>query len=129
MKRISAILIFSSLLTITGFNTVACSTPVTIVTQAGKTAYTADQIVVRVNELMNAAIQAHATNGLDIKTTRIIVDFAVKADTILAVTPSGWQSTVAIAWKTAKTKLGSISNPAVLAAISTVDVVLAAYSS
>lgn len=105
----------------------ACTAPVTVQTPAGKTAYTADQIVVRVNELQNAAIKANATGGLDTTTTRTIVQFAVSADKVLAVTPAGWQQTVGQAWKETKTKLPVIANPTITAVIQAVDVVLAAY--
>lgn len=103
----------------------ACHAPVSVQTPAGKTAYTADQIVVRVNELENAAIQANSTGGLPVATTRTIVEFCVGADQTLKATPAGWQATVSTAWAAAKVKIGTVSNPAVAAALSSVDVVLA----
>lgn len=105
----------------------ACHAPVTIETQAGKTAYTADQIVIRVNNLQNAAIQAEKTGGLPTATTRTIVEFAVSANRILKETPAGWQTTVAISWAEAKKRLSPITNAGVLAALDAVDIVLAAY--
>lgn len=102
-----------------------CAAPVTVVTPQGQVAYKADQIVVRVNELMNAAISANAANALPTDTTRIIVEFCVSADKTLAATATGWQQTVSTAWAQAKAKLPPISNPAIASAISAVDVVLA----
>lgn len=105
---------------------VACSRPTTIVTPQGKAAYTADQIVLRINNLQNAAIQAEQTGGLSTDTTRTIVEFAVSADRTLKSVPSGWQQTVSAAWAETKKKLPPITNPALLAAIDSVDLVLAA---
>jgi hypothetical protein len=103
----------------------ACHAPVTITTPQGQTAYKADQVVVRVNELMNTAIQANAGNALPTDTTRTIVEFCVGADKTLAAAPAGWQASVQAAWLATKPKLAGITNPAVVAAMSAVDVVLA----
>jgi hypothetical protein len=116
MKRI---LVFVAFLAIA-----ACHAPVTITTPQGHAAYTADQIVLRVNELQNAAIQAQATGALPTATARTIVEFCVSADKTLAATPSGWQATVGAAWAEAKTKLPAITNPSVQAAVNAVDVIL-----
>ena len=104
----------------------ACSVPVTVTTPAGKAAYTADQVVVRVNELMNAAIATNAAvpSALPTATTKIIVQFALDADKVLAATPSGWQATVQTAWATAKTQIPPQTNPAIIAAMAAVDVAL-----
>jgi hypothetical protein len=111
---------------------VACA-PVSIQTPQGKQAYTADQIVIRLNELQNAAIQANSLMdpktglpGLPTPTTRIIVQFVVSSDKTLKDLPAGWQQTVATAWAETKRQLPIITNPAVSVAIGSVDVVLAA---
>jgi hypothetical protein len=106
-----------------------CHAPVTIVTPQGQAAYTADQVVVRINELENAAIAANAANaatpqGLGTSATRTIVAFAVSADTTLAQVPAGWQATVKTAWAAAKMQLGTLSNPLIVALMSAVDAVL-----
>jgi len=94
---------------------------------AGHVAYTADQIAVRVNELQNAAIQAEASGALSTDTTRQIVQFALAANNTLATTPEGWPATITSAWISLKQVLPPITNPAVAAALSAVDVVLAVY--
>lgn len=104
--------------------TTACAAPVTIVTPQGQVAYKADQVVVRVNELMNAAISANTANALPTDTTRLIVQFCVSADKTLATTPAGWPTTIATAWRETKAKLPEIDNPAIIAAIGAVDVVI-----
>lgn len=103
---------------------VACHAPVTITTPQGKIAYTADQIVQRVNELENAAIKANGAGQLSLDTTRIIVEFCVGADKTLAQTPAGWQASVQAAWTAARAKIPT-TNPAIASAVSAVDVVLA----
>ncbi len=103
----------------------ACHAPVTVTTPQGKVAYTADQIVIRVNELENSAIAAQGAGQLPLETTRKVVEFCVSADKTLASTPSGWQATLQTAWTQTKAALGPISNPAVVAAMGALDVVLA----
>src|SRR5690349_17283442 len=77
----------------------ACShTPPTVTTAEGQRAYHADQVVIRVNELQNAAIQAEATGGLPTDTTRTIVQFCVMANKTLATAPLGWPQTLLTAW-------------------------------
>ena len=94
--------------------------PVTITTPAGATAFTADAAVVRVNELMNAAIAANNSNALDTKTTRQIVTFCVDADQVLAKTPAGWQASVKAAWAVAKPTI-STTNQTITLALAAVD--------
>lgn len=91
---------------------------------AADAAYTADQVVIRINELMNAAIAAHAQNALPTNATRTIVKFAVAADQTLADVPAGWQATVRAAWLATKKQLPAQTNPAILAAMGAVDLVL-----
>ena len=102
----------------------ACVPPASIQTPAGSVAYTADQIVTRVNELQNAAIQANAAGALPQATTRLIVQFAVAADTTLATTPLGWQQTIQTAWKAVKAQLPANLNTNVGVAVGVVDALL-----
>lgn len=102
----------------------ACAPPPTIVTPQGQTAYRADQIVVRVNELEKAAIAANAQGQLSTDTTRLIVTFCVDADKTLAATPTGWQATVRTGWATLKVSLPPITNPAIVAALGVVDALI-----
>ena len=112
-------------LSLTLVSSVACHPPATIVTPQGRTAFAVDQVVQRINELENVAIQANASGGLAVQTTRILVTFAVSADRVLKAAPAGWQQTLTTLWMQAKADLPPISNPVITAAISAVDVVLA----
>ena len=111
---------------ITLLSTTACaSRPATIVTPAGKTAFAADQVVLRINELENAAIAANAQGALDIRTTRTIVQYAIRADTILKTVPQGWQTSLRVAWQQTKASLPATLTPTVQAAVAAVDAVIA----
>ena len=105
-----------------------CAAPATIVTPQGQAAYTADQIVTRINELQNVAIAAEQAKSVPTDTVRVIVSFCVGADKTLAAVPSGWQATVYQAWQASKNQIppAQLANPAIVAAVSAVDVALAA---
>jgi hypothetical protein len=134
MKRYGPLAFYIGLALLVSLTTVltpGCHAPVSVTTPQGKVAYTADQIAIRIGELQNAAIQANASNGLSTDTTRIIVQFSVDANRVLAATPSGWQATVAQLWTATKNRLGPgiFTNTAIAAAVSAVDTVLAAFGS
>lgn len=127
MKPMKA-LVLVALLTLSSLSA-ACHAPVTIVTPAGKAAYTKDQIVVRINELENTAIQAAGTGGLPMAQAKTIVRFTVSADKAIKASAKGWAAAVTSLWTDAKkafaTATPPITNPAVNAAIGAVDLVLA----
>lgn len=104
----------------------ACSRPTTIVTPEGKAAWTADQIVLRVNRLMRVAADAEKGGALPTATAKIIITFGGAADRVLKTTPTGWHQTVTQLWAEAKKQMPATTNEAVLAAMDAVDIVLAA---
>jgi hypothetical protein len=118
MKRLLLVLLLSLAPT-------ACMPPATIVTAPGKVAFQADQVVVRVNELQAAAIQANKTGGLDDMQTRVIVEYAVSADRVLKATPAGWQAAVVKLWQEAAPKIHT-TNPSVQFAITALTGLLGA---
>ncbi len=83
----------------------ACNAPASIKTPEGKTAFTADQIVLRVGELQNATMQAERTGGIPTAAARTIITFTVSANKILRDTPAGWQATIATSWRELKPKI------------------------
>ena len=103
----------------------ACTKTPPNLSPAGQAAFKADQIVLRVNELERAAIQANATGGLDLKTTGLVVKFCVDADKTLKAVPAGWQATVAAGWTALKRDIPTPTNPVVAAAFSAVDIAIA----
>lgn len=115
-KSLPLVLLAAAVLTFS-----ACHAPVTITTPQGHAAYTADQIVVRVNELQNAAIAANQQQALPLATTRAIVEFCVGADKTLAALPSGWQASLLAAWTSTKASLPPTSNVAISSALALVE--------
>lgn len=101
----------------------ACTRPVTIVTPEGQRAYAADQIVLRVGELQNVAIQMNTSGILDINTTRTIMNWSINAATILKTLPSGWRLTLQQSWIVAKMEIHT-TNSAVQSAMAAIDAVL-----
>lgn len=103
--------------------TLAGCAPKTITTAPGQIAFTADQVVVRVNELQNAAIQANTNKALDDATTRVIVNWAIAADTTLKTTPSGWQATLKSGWLAVKPQI-PVNNPTLAITVGAVDALI-----
>ncbi len=103
--------------------TPACTPPTTIVTEPGKIAFAADQVLVRVKEVEQAAIAANMTGGLDNAQTRVIVEYAVAAKNVLTATPNGWQGSVKALWREALTHL-TTTNPTVQLAVTALTGVL-----
>lgn len=98
--------------------------PPTLTTIEGKRAYVADQISLRVNELQNVTIEAQGTNQISLDTARLIVQFCVDANYTLKSAPVGWQATLKTLWAKTKPNVIAIPNPAIKAALNTVDVML-----
>lgn len=106
----------------------ACTPPPPNLDPQTQKMYTADQAVVRINRLMDAAIEAEAQKALPTSTTRYIVRFCVEADKTIAQYPAGWGPTVAKAWAILKeepeVKPLLLSNQYVSTAATMVDLML-----
>lgn len=99
-------------------------TPPTITTPQGQTAFKADQVVLRVNEFQNTVIALNASGEVPLDTARTLIQFCVGANRVLAATPLGWQTALITLWFQTKTNLPPQTNPALIAAMSTVDAVI-----
>ena len=114
----------------------ACATKLQVQTPDGaqpadqgtKNAYTADQVVIRLQELQIAAMQAEDAGKLDRNTTRTIVTFTTDAARTLKATPGGWYPTVSKAWEQAKRDVPQASLPQVQVYWSAVDIALASFA-
>lgn len=104
---------------------VACVHPPPNLSPRGQVAFNADQVVVRINELQSAAIQANTDGALDNAITQVVVEFSISARNTLGALPDGWQATVKQAWKEARPKIVT-TNPTVLLAIGAVDALIGA---
>ena len=107
----------------------ACHTPVTIVTPAGKVAYAANEVAIRVGELQKTAIAAEASGAIPTTVARIIITWTTESAKVLGATPAGWGTTVATSWGEVKRQipLAYLQNPAIISAVSAVDVALAIF--
>lgn len=103
----------------------ACHAPVTVVTPEGKAAFRAHQVVLCLNDLQAAVIQAEETGGLPRSTAKTILTFTVAANRVLKEIPDGWEQTVMTLWVEARKQIPTSTNALVTAALNSVDVVLA----
>ena len=83
----------------------ACAPPPTVQTEPGKRAWQAGQVLQRVEELQETAIQAEASGGLPTAQARVIVRFTVAAAETCRTYPQGWEATLATAFKATKAHL------------------------
>lgn len=91
------------------------SAPTSVVTPAGKAAYSADQVVSAIGIFQDAAISANSNKLISDADTRLIVTFSKGAVATITAAQSGWQSAVTTGLTqlnnslspTAKTKYGS----------------------
>ncbi len=122
MKRRLAILVFAAAL-VSG----CASAPPTVITPQGRAAYAADAVVIRVNELQAAAIQANATGGLTTATTAQIVQWTVQADTVLKAAKDGWKAALVQSWGVLKGQIpaADLKNPLIVVALNAVDALIA----
>lgn len=115
----------------TAAGSMACAKrPPTITTEAGKIAYNADQIAMRIGELQNAAIAAETSGALERNLTRQIVTFTVAANKTLRETPNGWYASVAQGWQSLNAALPDNvkRNPALITAWATVETIIAVFA-
>lgn len=105
----------------------ACHHNVTPENPRAAQALAADAVVVRVNELQAAVIQACGAgpecqpNSLSTSLARDIVQTSIDLRTTLKAVPDGWRLTVKTAWNQAKPRFALIANPAIQAALAAVD--------
>ncbi len=83
----------------------ACHAPVTVVTPEGKAAYTANEILTRVDRLQDAAIAAQRSGALATDTARASVSTTVNLAELADAATQGWLATARQAWAQAKAEL------------------------
>jgi hypothetical protein len=76
----------------------ACTHPATIQTQAGVNAFTANEILKRVERLQNAAIAAQKNGSLPLDQARGVVFVTVNLAQIADAATQGWQAALKQAW-------------------------------
>lgn len=120
MKRLVFVLVFACS---------ACIQPPPNLTPQAQVAFSADQVVQRVNELENAVIQANSSGALSTNATRVIVEFCVTSDQTLKSAPVGWQATITTAWNSLKAQSDFPKNPSpsLAAIIGTFDAAITSF--
>jgi len=91
----------------------------------------ADAIVIRLNEVQGAAIQAcgpepecRPEGGISTPLFRDLLRTFIKVRTTLKTVPVGWQATVKTAWQEARPSFNAVTNPAIIAALGLVDALI-----
>ncbi len=108
----------------------ACSHNVTSDTARGTAALRADAVVIRINEVQAAVIQACgpgpecAPNTIPTNAAREIVKACIDLRTAARSVPDGWQATVKTLWATAKPKIIGLNNAVITAAASAADALI-----
>ena len=92
----------------------------------------ADAVVIRVNEVQAATIQycgpapTCAPGTLDTNLARTLVQTCIDLRATLKSVPDGWKASVKTTWATARPRFASITNPAIVAALSALDLAIGA---
>lgn len=87
----------------------ACaSAPPTIKTTAGKRAYTANEVALRVVEFQRVVIDSSDKQLIPVPVAREIVQWCQTVFTALEAAPQGWQAMVKSSWQQVKPKVESL---------------------
>lgn len=109
----------------------ACA-PTTYQTPAGKAAYSAVQVEIRLGEFQNAVIDAEGVNKINTADARAIVTWisgdvtteppTLGAVDILGASPGGWKETVRASWLVVRPKV--LKSPALVTWATVIDMLL-----
>lgn len=108
MKRVLSISLILCTLAIGAVALPACHAPVTVTTPAGRAAFTANEVLTRVERLQDAAIAANKAAALDTPTARSIVFVTVQLAELADAATQGWQAAARQAWTQAKTETAAL---------------------
>lgn len=76
----------------------ACAPPPSIQTPEGKKIWTANEVVIRINEFQGAVIDASDLGALPVPTARTIVEWTTRSLRTIQAVPDGWLPVVAKGW-------------------------------
>ena len=116
----------SALALVAVFLAFSACVPKTIQTPQGKAAYTAVQVLTRIDELQNATIAGNQQGAIPDKTAVVIVRFTVATAKTLKATPDGWQATVRAGWTATKAAIPATDAAKLQPYLDAVDLVLSA---
>lgn len=107
--------------------TIGCHAPVTIVTPEGKIAYTADQIVLQLEKLQDAAITLEANQTLSTDSTRLVIQFVVSSTKTLRESPSGALTTTKIGLRELQKNLSPLESDKLRSILNVITAMLEVY--
>jgi len=107
-------------------STAACGPPKTIVTEPGRRAWYAAQVLQRVGELQAVTIQLEAKHVITTDQARPIIEYCVTTAQVLKVAPEGWEKTALAGYRAFVVKLPSsvTTNPTLATALAVLEGVL-----
>lgn len=77
----------------------ACAPPPSIQTPEGKKVWSANEVVIRINEFQEAVITAYDLGGLPKDTAEPLVTWTVRSLRTIQKLPDGWLQVVAQGWR------------------------------
>ena len=123
IRRIYAPLIASTVVCLFALVVVSCA-PKSVVTPEGQRAWTATEVLVRVHELQQAAIQANSDKALSDADAIVVVKFTTSAAATLKQAPVGWPTTVKAGWAQVKANISAAGNKTLSLVFGIIDGVL-----
>lgn len=107
LRRCLSISLACSLVTGLGYAVSCASAPSTVVTQAGRNAFVADQVVTRIREVQKTIIDANLATPQGVSDDFAIpaVEFIKAALTSIGQVPNGWRPVVKTTYDTFKSRL------------------------
>jgi len=110
----------------------ACRPPASVVTEPGKRAYYAAQVLQRVSEVQNLVIQLNAATPPVMSTaqTRVVVQFCVSAAKVLKSADEGWAKVVLAMWREVQAQLPAsvVGNPQLVTLFAVLDSLLTTFA-
>jgi hypothetical protein len=93
--------------------------PASITSPAGKTAYTANEIVKQIGEFQTLVIDLSDKGTIPVASARQIVFWTVASIKTIKATPDGWQATIKVGYTTIRPKIADI--PAIASWVPIID--------
>ncbi len=103
--RYAALIIFALGVIVGASGCLGLTPPPTLQSPQAKAAWTADQVLTRVEELQNTAIDLNLTGKLSDATADAIVTWTGTSARSLKKAPQGWVAALGPTWATLKTKI------------------------
>jgi hypothetical protein len=87
----------------------SCTPPPAVITEPGRQAYTADQVLQRIESLQAATITAFQAGEIDRETSRAIITVTIEMAKLADAASTGWRNFVITAWRRARERIPALS--------------------